>query len=169
MFMDPNRGRDQDDDSDGVVRPTEAAHAALLALEDQGRLTPEGVLEAASDDDSPLHRFFEWDDHEAAHQYRVEQARRLIRGVRVVVTYEDHEVAMPRYVRDLSVEEGKQGYINADRVRKDPGKSKALMLYEMQRAFAHVQRAINVADGVGEVSAAKTVAAAIRRLIKALE
>ena len=76
---------------------------------------------------------------------------------------------MPRYVRDLSVEEGKQGYINADRVRKDPGKSKALMLYEMQRAFAHVQRAINVADGVGEVSAAKTVAAAIRRLIKALE
>jgi hypothetical protein len=169
MFMDPNRGRNQDDNSDDATQPNVAARLALLSLEDEGRLTPECVLEAAEDEDSPLHRFFEWDNDEAAHQYRIDQARRLIRGVRVVVTYEDHEVSMPRYVRDLEVDEGKQGYVNADRVRKDPGKSKALMLHEMQRAFAHVQRAINISDGVGETAAAKSVASALRRIIKSLE
>jgi hypothetical protein len=53
----------------------------------RGELRPEQVVEAAKSKDSPLHASFEWDDTEAAQQYRLDQARNLIRAV---VTYEDN-------------------------------------------------------------------------------
>ena len=56
----------------------------LIAKEDaDGLVQPEKVVEAASSPESPLHKYFEWDDSEAAHQYRLAQARKLV--VRVVV------------------------------------------------------------------------------------
>lgn len=50
-----------------------------------GRLTPTDVLEEAKSRNSPLHKAFEWDDTEAAHKYRVQQAQYLIRSIEVVV------------------------------------------------------------------------------------
>jgi hypothetical protein len=50
-----------------------------------GILRAEDVVEFARDETTALHRQFEWDDTEAAHQYRLEQARRVIR-LRVTVT-----------------------------------------------------------------------------------
>lgn len=50
-----------------------------------GRLTAELVVAAASDPSNPLHRFFEWDDDVAAEQFRLAQARALIRSVYVIV------------------------------------------------------------------------------------
>lgn len=44
-----------------------------------GILKPEEVVEAAKPRTSPLHRCFTWDDDAAAHQWRLEQARRLLR------------------------------------------------------------------------------------------
>lgn len=49
----------------------------------QSVLLAEDVVQAARSPDSPLHRFFEWDDSKAAHQYRVSQARKLIQQVQV--------------------------------------------------------------------------------------
>lgn len=51
-----------------------------------GKLKPEDVVDAASYEDHPLHEYFEWDDTEAAEQYRLEQARHLIRTVKVKFT-----------------------------------------------------------------------------------
>jgi hypothetical protein len=48
-------------------------------------LTPEAVLQEAEQDGSPLHPFFEWDDSQAARQYRLVQAAWLIRTVKVRV------------------------------------------------------------------------------------
>jgi hypothetical protein len=48
-----------------------------------GRLTPKAVVEAARDEASPLHLHFEWDDAAAAEAYRRDQAREIIRVVRV--------------------------------------------------------------------------------------
>jgi len=45
-----------------------------------GKLTPEAVL-----DDARLRDRFEWDDAVAAHSYRLEQARRIIRSVKVII------------------------------------------------------------------------------------
>jgi hypothetical protein len=44
-----------------------------------GVLLPEQVVAAAKRESSPLHSQFEWDDGEAAHQFRISQARALIR------------------------------------------------------------------------------------------
>lgn len=46
-----------------------------------GLLRPEDVVEFASDPETALHGEFTWDDTEAAREYRLEQARRVIRVV----------------------------------------------------------------------------------------
>lgn len=50
-----------------------------IAKKSGGLLLPEKVVDAARSEVSALHRMFCWDDTEAAHQYRLWQARALIR------------------------------------------------------------------------------------------
>lgn len=50
---------------------------------DRGMLTPAAVVDAARDEEHPLHTRFEWDDAVAGEAYRVEQARNLIRSVKI--------------------------------------------------------------------------------------
>jgi Holliday junction resolvase-like predicted endonuclease len=75
-----------------------AAGERLEALRQQaeGELTSSAVVNDARSQGSPLHSFFEWDDTEAAEQYRLHQARNLIRSV--VVTYGNDLVASARSV-----------------------------------------------------------------------
>lgn len=49
-----------------------------------GRLTPNAVVDSARSENHPLHPHFEWDDALAAESYRLDQARNIIRMVRVV-------------------------------------------------------------------------------------
>lgn len=50
-----------------------------------GELKPEVVVKEARVETSPLHHSFDWDDGEAAENWRIHQARQLIR---VTVTFE---------------------------------------------------------------------------------
>jgi len=50
-----------------------------IANKHNGLLRPADVIEAARPVGSPLHTRFTWDDTEAAHQYRLWQAREIIR------------------------------------------------------------------------------------------
>jgi len=50
-----------------------------------GRLTPQIVLDEATPEDAPLHSRFEWDDQKAGDAYRLDQARSLIRTVKLRV------------------------------------------------------------------------------------
>lgn len=50
-----------------------------IAKEHGGVLRAEDVLEAATPEDNPLHDAFEWDDSIAGHEYRLWQARTMIR------------------------------------------------------------------------------------------
>ncbi|WP_157266465.1 hypothetical protein [Azohydromonas aeria] len=56
-----------------------------IAAEHDGLLRPEDVVKQAADKAHPLHEHFQWDNTTAAHQWRLEQARRLIRSVRIEV------------------------------------------------------------------------------------
>jgi hypothetical protein len=60
---------------------TEAIISELrtIAAKNDGLLKPEDVVESARPINSPLHTRFTWDDTEAANQYRLQQARQLIR------------------------------------------------------------------------------------------
>lgn len=61
-------------------------HLELLRLQCKGELTPQDVLADAKNNNSPLHSFFEWDEGAAAEQYRLQQARGLIRSVVAIYT-----------------------------------------------------------------------------------
>jgi hypothetical protein len=60
--------------------------AAGLAIEALPKPTASAILAAAKPEDSPLHPAFEWDDSEAAHQYRLHQAREIPRRLMVTIT-----------------------------------------------------------------------------------
>ena len=52
---------------------------------ENGKLDAESYVNAAIDASSPLHKTLEWDDGKAGHEYRLQQARTIIRAI-VVVT-----------------------------------------------------------------------------------
>lgn len=62
---------------------TIGAALEAIALEHGGRLCPKDVAQAARKRTHPLHPHFEWDDAVAAEAYRADQARAIIRVVRV--------------------------------------------------------------------------------------
>lgn len=66
-----------------------------------GRLTPHDVVVAAENKRHVLHRFFEWDDEKAANSYRLEQAREIVRIVRV-----EERPNMPAVRAFVSINEG---------------------------------------------------------------
>ncbi len=53
---------------------------------ENGGVTPRVVVEVSRPEDAPLHPIFEWDDATAGELYREDQARRVIRSVRVIET-----------------------------------------------------------------------------------
>ena len=55
------------------------AELKRIAAENDGLLKPETVVDEAKPVSSPLHPKFEWRNTVAAHQYRIWQARKLIR------------------------------------------------------------------------------------------
>jgi len=57
----------------------------ILEVEREEGLNAENLVERARDRNNPLHNFFEWDNTEAAHQYRLHQGRVLINQVKIVV------------------------------------------------------------------------------------
>ena len=71
---------------------------ALRTLMDaEGILSPAAVVDAARDPGSPLHRYFTWDDGEAADKCRLTEAGMLIRRVRI------HLVRVPREPQQIGV------------------------------------------------------------------
>ena len=63
----------------------EISVAVAAIYKRNGKLTPSMVVNAAKPKSAPLHKYFEWDDKKAGHEYRLMQARKIIRVVQVVV------------------------------------------------------------------------------------
>lgn len=122
----------------------------LQALADQnnGTLTPDLVLESARDPTSPIHSSFTWADDVAAHKHRLDEARALIRAVKVEVRTERLVFEIPAFVRDPSVGSG-QGYIGIGKLRTDSDNAREVVLREMQRASAALSRARGIAAVLG--------------------
>lgn len=67
------------------ISPKTAVDSLMnIYKKNHNQLTPESVVKAASSPRHPLHPCFEWDDEKAGEQYRLHQARNLIRCVQVV-------------------------------------------------------------------------------------
>lgn len=82
--------------------------------------TPRDVLEAARPKSSPIHKYFDWDDKTAAEKYRLEQARRLVRAITIVV--EDVQTRAFTSPIKVSVDNGKftKGFFRVDKAIGNP-------------------------------------------------
>lgn len=79
---------------------TVGAHIEEIRTRLKGEITPEDILDDARNPNSPLHSFFEWSDTAAAQQYRLHQARGLIRSVVAI------------YVREAEPAVRQRAYVN---------------------------------------------------------
>lgn len=146
--------------SNGDVR----AELERLALEHDGKLTPDVVVAEANDPDSPLHRHFTWDDSEAAAKQRLHEARQLIRSVRVEVKTETLTIAAPMFVRDPTADGRQQGYVTVASLRPNEDLAREVIVTEFGRAAAALARARAVAAALGMAEQIKEVEGRVAHL-----
>lgn len=114
---------------------------SLQAIYDQrGELTPALVVDLARPEDHPLHDRFEWNDAIAGEVHRREQARRLIRSVKIT---DNRDPKRPRHIREfVSVARGNDPqptYMpTVDAVADEF--TRALVLQAMERDIAALKR-----------------------------
>lgn len=103
----------------------------------RGSLTPEVVLEEATDPGHPLHSRFEWDDSAAGHAYRLLQAGQLLRVVKI------SDPAAPADLRAFTAvkqaESHRSEYVPTGEALADPF-TRQLILREMEREWRTFQR-----------------------------
>lgn len=97
---------------------------------ERGGITSQLLVVEASEEDSPLHECFEWDDTKASEQWRIEQGRILLKNLYIAVV-EDEE-NKPVYVRcfvsPIEVEkEGGTSYLTIKEVCSDENTNAAYL------------------------------------------
>ena len=97
-----------------------------IAAQNGGLLRPSAVVEAARDENSPLHSAFCWDDTEAARLYRLDQAQRLIRSFRFKVEDDGKSVDVPVFV-NISIDRTGTKDSNPYRLTEDVAKMPNLL------------------------------------------
>lgn len=123
------------------------------------RLHPEAVVEAARDPESVLHSHFTWDDTEAADQFRLLQARKLIATVRITIPSRGDERVVVRAYHALRAE--RKGY----RHTKDIVASKDLRNALLSQLAADLERIKTTYESMRDLSAAKKVFDVIEEFI----
>ena len=127
-----------------MSRAAVEAELARLALE--GRLTAENIVDVARSPTSVLHSEFEWDDSQAGERYRLIQAGRLVRSVKVVVQTERRVISTVAYVRDPA---GSAGYRPLSTVVPKSLDAKAVLLDELKRVMGLLRRSRAIAEALG--------------------
>lgn len=98
-----------------------------------GRLTPEMVVGKARDPNHPLHAHFEWDDVKAGDKYRLDQARNLIRTIKLNYIRADNTRGEVRAFMAVRRPAG-WNYEPADKVARDP-LTAAMVAADMEREW----------------------------------
>ena len=122
-----------------MKQPSQEAIAELENILElsEGLINPEDVVLRAAKKTNPLHDYFEWQDGEAAHQYRLYQARKLIR-VWVVVLPQKPQSPV-RMMVSLTSDRGGLGYRRLTDVMED-AELRAKLLEESKRDMSYFRR-----------------------------
>jgi len=122
-----------------------AKHRLLMLEDKEGRLTRQGVLDDARDEDSPLHPCFEWDDGIAAEKYRLDQAGQIIRSVELKITTTKFTYMAPMYARDADMPTNVPGYRNISMLRGDEDRARDTVIAELSAVGDRLARAKAIA------------------------
>ena len=130
----------------------DAARAELedLRLGAGGLLRPDDVVERARSPNSALHKYFEWDDTDAAAAYRLHQARQVIRAVvRLVPRQTAPSIAVRAFI-SLPSDRAQGGYRAVEDVASDEARAAEAMA-ELRRLLARLEMRYGALASVSEV------------------
>lgn len=97
----------------------QVAGAALEQIQAKHGGSPVAVVRVAQRKTHPLHPAFDWDDREAAEQWRVQQARSLVNHL--LIKRVDKEATPPvRAFVSVYTEDGDREYVASTDAREDP-------------------------------------------------
>ena len=116
---------------------------------ENGGITPDLVVKAASDPNNVLHHLFEWDDVKAGNAHRIDQARQIITSVKINIVTETRTISAGSYVRDPRLPSDQQGYVSVSKLRTDSDLAKDSIRLEFERAYSHLHRAKTHAEILG--------------------
>ena len=130
----------------------------IAAKADDGLLHEEAIVEEARPENSILHQEFEWDDREAAEQYRLVQANVLIRRVYVTITTPNAIEQVRAYVSLSNDRIGGGGYrrmidvMTTDEHKRDLLKTALAELQNFQRRYQSLTALMGVFQEIERVT-----------------
>lgn len=103
------------------------------------QLKPAKVVDESRPEAAPLHPVFEWDDQVAAEKHREDQARHLIRSVRVINPYDEKQERTYVHVRSLESYQPVEVVLNNVSLYHEAWLDAVKRVEEAQAAVAHLE------------------------------
>lgn len=139
------------------MKVTEPVFGELETIRKQhgGILRPVDVVEYAKTPETALHSQFEWDDTKAATEYRLEQARRVIRFTVTVLGTDTREIRA--YVSLSTDRQQGDSYRSMEEVLSDPSSRARLLAQALSEADSWRTRYDRLAELSPIVAAIKKI------------
>lgn len=123
-----------------MKNPKIIAELSFIAQANGGILSPAAVVEYAQDESSALHSCFTWDDTAAAHQWRLSQARQLIRVCVTMIKVDGQDTPMRVYCSLKDDRYNSRGYRPMVEVLQDQGLKRQLLAEAQQEMEVFVRK-----------------------------
>jgi hypothetical protein len=120
--------------------------AELDRLSNNGRLTPDNVIDVARDENNPLHSLFEWDLDKAALEHWRQQARTIIS--RFTIRIDTQQLEVQKFIRDVRKGE-EQGYVSVVDIKSDKELVRDTILDHVRIAIVYAEKVNNLAKYFG--------------------
>jgi hypothetical protein len=99
----------------------------ILQEKNEGKLNAKIVVEDAKNPRSPLHKYFNWDNGDAANKWREHQARILIGSIHIVVKETGEQVRAFQHLTIKVNDRNESQYIDTVRVLSEPELRKQML------------------------------------------
>lgn len=128
----------------------------LSVLEEQnGVLKPEHVVEYAKNESTALHHQFTWDDTVAGHQWRLQQARMLIRACVTIIRNDEKEIETRAWVNVVTA--SGRGYASVVKVLSEDDLRKQMVdnayreLSTFRKKYSNLNELTKVFDAIDDL------------------
>ncbi len=122
-------------------------------IESMPESTASNLIKEARKKRSPLHSIFEWDDTEAAREYRLMQARMLIRSLQVeVINSKQEPEQVVAFVKDINQHGGYVPVFEADPESISSAESDCYkQMVSFKRKWKSLELARTVCDAINDI------------------
>jgi len=129
-------------------------------IERDGACTPSAVVKDGESPSSPFHRYLQWNNEAAAEEYRIAQARQIIRWFRVVELPASSREPVYIHVAEVDATDT-AGYVRRETAMADPAMRLRYLRSELAQIEGLVRRVGSESEFAPLVGAIETVRAAL--------